>query len=58
MNFDQVTVFGGTGFVGRRIVQRLSEAGKHVRIAVRHAKPRQSSMQVGNRYNPLCLQVD
>lgn len=29
------TVFGGTGFLGQRIVQRLSEAGHTVRVAAR-----------------------
>ena len=31
-----VTVFGGTGFLGRRIVRRLRDLGFHVRIASRH----------------------
>ncbi|MDQ2765182.1 MAG: complex I NDUFA9 subunit family protein [Pseudomonadota bacterium] len=31
-----VTVFGGTGFLGRRIVERLTHAGVTVRVAVRH----------------------
>lgn len=31
-----VTVFGGSGFLGRRIVQRLAEGGALVRVAVRH----------------------
>lgn len=31
-----VTVFGGSGFVGRHLVQRLAEAGARVRVAVRH----------------------
>src|SRR4029077_10705407 len=30
------TVFGGTGFLGRRVVRRLLEAGFAVRIAARH----------------------
>jgi uncharacterized protein YbjT (DUF2867 family) len=30
------TVFGGTGFVGRRVVRRLHEAGTKVRIVSRH----------------------
>lgn len=30
------TVFGGTGFLGRRIVRRLANAGMRVRIAARH----------------------
>src|SRR5260370_18979532 len=31
-----VTVFGGTGFLGRRIVRHLHDAGFAVRIASRH----------------------
>lgn len=31
-----ITVFGGTGFLGRRIVRRLAEDGAMVRVAVRH----------------------
>jgi uncharacterized protein YbjT (DUF2867 family) len=31
-----VTVFGGTGFLGRRVVQHLRESGATVRIASRH----------------------
>src|SRR5271168_5072533 len=39
LQMSRVTVFGGTGFVGRRIVRYLSEAGATVRVASRH--PRQ-----------------
>jgi aspartate-semialdehyde dehydrogenase len=31
-----VTVFGGTGFVGRRIVSHLRESGTRVRVVSRH----------------------
>jgi uncharacterized protein YbjT (DUF2867 family) len=31
-----VTVFGGTGFLGRRLVQRLAAEGATVSVAVRH----------------------
>jgi NADH dehydrogenase len=31
-----VTVFGGTGFLGRRVVSRLTQDGALVRVAVRH----------------------
>ena len=31
-----VTVVGGSGFLGRYIVQRLAEAGYRVRVAIRH----------------------
>ncbi len=36
MERDKVTVFGGTGFLGRRVVQHLLERGLSVRIATRH----------------------
>lgn len=34
-----VTVFGGTGFLGRRIVRHLHDKGYSVRIASRHPNP-------------------
>jgi len=36
MALGRVTVFGGSGFLGRRIVQRLVADGAEVRVAVRH----------------------
>lgn len=33
---EHVTVFGGTGFLGRRIVAQLVTAGARVRVAARH----------------------
>ena len=36
MSVQRVTVFGGTGFLGRRIVRHLHDAGLAVRIASRH----------------------
>ncbi|GAK34736.1 NADH dehydrogenase [ubiquinone] 1 alpha subcomplex subunit 9, mitochondrial [alpha proteobacterium Q-1] len=30
------TVFGGSGFIGRAVVQRLARAGYRIRVAVRH----------------------
>jgi NADH dehydrogenase len=36
MSLQRVTVFGGTGFLGRRIVRHLHDAGFAVRIASRH----------------------
>jgi uncharacterized protein YbjT (DUF2867 family) len=33
---SRITVFGGTGFLGRRVVRRLSESGATVRSASRH----------------------
>jgi nucleoside-diphosphate-sugar epimerase len=31
-----VVVFGGSGFLGRRLVRRLARDGLNVRVAVRH----------------------
>jgi uncharacterized protein YbjT (DUF2867 family) len=36
MRYSRVTVFGGSGFLGRQIVGRLADDGAQVRIAVRH----------------------
>ena len=36
MASSRVTVFGGSGFLGRQIVRRLAAEGAHVRVAVRH----------------------
>ena len=36
---NRVTVFGGTGFVGRRVVRYLSNSTVTVRIASRHSAP-------------------
>src|SRR5688500_5875138 len=33
---QHVTVFGGAGFIGRHLVERLARAGASVRIAARH----------------------
>ena len=34
--YSTITVFGGTGFLGRQIVRRLADGGADVRVAVRH----------------------
>lgn len=46
MNERRVTVFGGSGFVGRHIVQRLARDGADVRVAVRHPE-RARSLEAG-----------
>jgi uncharacterized protein YbjT (DUF2867 family) len=40
-----VSVFGGTGFLGRCLVQRLAREGTSVRVAVRHADRARSAVQ-------------
>jgi len=41
-----ITVFGGTGFLGRRLVQRLAADAVSVRVAVRHPDPTRSALRV------------
>jgi NADH dehydrogenase len=41
-----ITVFGGTGFLGRRLVQRLAAEGVSVRVAVRHPDPARSALHL------------
>jgi uncharacterized protein YbjT (DUF2867 family) len=36
MSGELVTVFGGSGFIGKAVVQHLAKAGYRVRVAVRH----------------------
>jgi NADH dehydrogenase len=48
---NPVTVFGGTGFLGRRIVKRLSVEGVTVRIAVRH--PERAVIDAGHGEGPI-----
>ncbi len=45
MSYSQVTVFGGSGFLGRQIVKRLAEDGATLRVAVRH--PERASFLTG-----------
>jgi uncharacterized protein YbjT (DUF2867 family) len=40
-----ITVFGGTGFLGRRLVLRLAAEGASVRVAVRHPDPARSALR-------------
>ncbi len=43
-----VTVFGGTGFIGRDLVQRLAASGARVRAAVRHPDEADFLMPMGD----------
>ena len=49
MTSGPVTVFGGSGFLGRRIVERLAAAGNDVRVGVRH--PERASFRRGSGRN-------
>ena len=40
-----ITVFGGTGFLGRRLALRLAAEGANVRVAVRHPDPARSALR-------------
>jgi NADH dehydrogenase len=42
-----VTVFGGSGFLGRRLVERLAAEGMDVRVAVRHVERVRSLADAG-----------
>ena len=55
----RVTVFGGSGFLGRQIVKRLAADGIHVRVAVR--RPEQASfleaLEPGGRIEAVAADV-
>ena len=43
-----VTIFGGSGFIGRHLVQRLAQRGWTIRVAVRRARRAQFLQPLGN----------
>src|SRR3546814_6712041 len=55
-----VTVFGGSGFLGRRVVRRLLESGFAVRVATRHPQPsdRPGLTQVAADANDECARSE
>src|SRR5437867_557458 len=53
---DRITVFGGTGFIGRHLVPPLLCSGATVRVAVRH--PRQIQVATESRQAPELVQAD
>ncbi|MGF1631480.1 MAG: complex I NDUFA9 subunit family protein [Kiloniellaceae bacterium] len=54
-----VTVFGGSGFVGRYVVQRLARDGWTIRVAVRHPARAKFLKPLGDigQITPLCVPV-
>jgi NADH dehydrogenase len=53
-----VSVFGGTGFLGRRLVRRLATEGVTVRVAVRHPERARGLGAAGlDRVTVLCADV-
>lgn len=56
MTSSTVTVFGGTGFLGRAIVQYLAESGNRVRVASRHPAQAQFAAPGGD-ISAVCADV-
>ena len=48
MSIKQVTVFGGSGFIGRAIVRALAQEGLQVRVAVRRIELAESLKTAGD----------
>ena len=53
-----VSVFGGTGFLGRRLVRRLASEGTTVRVAVRHADRARSALHAAGLDRVLVFGAD
>src|SRR5262245_45843541 len=53
-----VTVLGGTGFLGRRLVLRLAAEGVTVRVAVRHPDPARSALRAAGSDQITVLSAD
>jgi uncharacterized protein YbjT (DUF2867 family) len=53
-----VTVFGGTGFLGHRIVERLVGMGEIVRVAVRHPERLRSGLVPSGRDRAIPIAAD
>ena len=51
-----ITVFGGTGFIGRHLVALLLQSGETVRLAVRH--PHRIKLATGATSSPEIVQAD
>jgi uncharacterized protein YbjT (DUF2867 family) len=53
-----VSVFGGTGFLGQRLVRRLASEGAAVRVAVRHSDQARSVLGAGGMERVTVFGVD
>ncbi len=53
-----VVVFGGAGFLGRRLVQRLAAEGTIVRVAVRHPDTAQSALRAAGLDRVTVIRAD
>ncbi len=53
MPVETVTVFGGTGFLGRRIVERLLAHGLQVRVASRHGTTGAAPRPAGDKLSAI-----
>ena len=58
MAHGRVTVFGGSGFLGRQIVQRLAAGGAEVRVAVRHPGRVSSRLAAGKAGQVTAIYAD
>ena len=58
MAHGRVTVFGGSGFLGRQIVQRLAAGGAAVRVAVRHPGRVPSGLAAGKAGQVTAIYAD
>ncbi|MGF1631251.1 MAG: complex I NDUFA9 subunit family protein [Kiloniellaceae bacterium] len=55
MPVEKVTVFGGTGFLGRRIVERLLGRGLQVRVASRNPEAGETTASAAEKLSPETL---
>ena len=58
MNRQVITIFGGSGFVGRHLVRRLAGGGGELRIAVRDIEAAQYLKTLGDVGQVVLLQTD
>ena len=48
MSTNTITVFGGHGFIGRHLIQRLAQAHARIRVATRHPESARHLQTMGN----------